>query len=224
MKRRADIQNDSSTSSDVGRKGILLVLRSCRETSTKQRTMANAVPLGIVPPVGPPPLVVVPQLPYAADPGSLTGWVLETTATETSGSISKSLGRGFARLVDNVPLDGDPGHEEAMKEMADEIVNSDSLTTYLTATNFGQDAVKITVLHSIARYSAGFGGSNALHGHTLGLLGEMREDQLPMLVKFDKDPSEDLIHGLTLEEVTVPSDVLVDGYFATDGNVLDATG
>jgi hypothetical protein len=140
------------------------------------------------------------------------------TATKTSDSISESLGRGFARLVDNVPLDGDPGHEEAMKKMSEEIVNSNTLTTYLTATNFGQDAVKISVLHLIARYSARFGGSNALHGHKrpLGLLGEMREDQLPMLVKFDyKDPAEDLAHALTLEEVTVPWDMLVDAYFAT---------
>jgi hypothetical protein len=43
----------------------------------------------------------------------------------------------------------------------------------------------------------------------------MREDQLPMLVKFDKDPAEDLAHALTVEEVTVPTDVLVDGYFST---------
>jgi hypothetical protein len=102
-----------------------------------------------------------------------------------------------------------------MQEMTDEIVNSDTLTTYLVATNLGHDEVKISTLHSIARYSAGFGGSNALHGHTLGLLGEMREDQLPMLVKFDTDPAENLAHALTMEEVVVPTDALVDAYFAT---------
>jgi hypothetical protein len=178
--------------------------------------MANAAPLGIVPPVGPPPPAGAPQLPYAADLGSLTGWILENTVTETSSSISKALGRGFARLVDNVPLDGAPSHEAAMKEMIKEVVNSDSLTTYLVATNFGDDQdAKISVLHSIARYSAGFGGSNALHGHTLGLLGEMREDQLPMLVKFNKNPTQNLGHALELEEVAVPTDVLVGGYFGT---------
>jgi hypothetical protein len=102
-----------------------------------------------------------------------------------------------------------------MQSMVDEIVNSDTFTPYLTATNFGTGEVRITIIHSIARYSAGFGGSNALHGKTLGLLGEMREDQLPMLVQFNAARAEGLIHALSMEAVTVPSDGLVDGYFAT---------
>jgi hypothetical protein len=74
-----------------------------------------------------------------------------------SDSILKGLGRGFTRHVDNVPGAGDPGHSEAMKQISNEIVNSDTLMTYLTATNFGHDVVKVSVLYSIARYSAGFG-------------------------------------------------------------------
>jgi hypothetical protein len=177
--------------------------------------MAAAVPPAIVPPGGAPPGVVVPQLPYAADPGSVTGWILDATATETSDSISKTLELGFSRLVDNIPDQGDPGHQEAMQDMVLEVINSDTLCTYLTATNFGSGTVRITVIHSTARYSAGFGGSNTLHGQTLGLLGEMRGDQLPMLVKFDPDLTENLTHALTMEEVTVPPDALVDSYFAT---------
>jgi hypothetical protein len=168
----------------------------------------------VVPPGGP-PLLGVPQLPYAADTGTLTGWLLDTTSAETSGSIAGGLERGFNRLVQNVPLDGDPGHDDAMLLMVDEIVNSDMLIPYLTATNFGTGEVRISVIHSIARYSAGFGGSNALHGQMLGLLGEMREDQLPMLIKFNPDPAENLTHALLMEEVTVPPDAWLDGYFAT---------
>jgi hypothetical protein len=176
--------------------------------------MAAPAPPIVVPPGSPPPLGVS-QLPYAADTGSLTGWLLDTTATETSSGIVGGLDRSFNRLVHNVPLDGDPGHDEAMLMMVDEIVNSDTLTTYLTATNFGAGEVKISVIHSIARYSAGFGGSNALHGQTLGLLGEMREDKLPMLVKFNPDPAENLAHALTMEEVTVPPDAALGSYFTT---------
>jgi hypothetical protein len=36
-----------------------------------------------------------------------------------------------------------------------------------------------------------------------------------MLVKFDKDLAEALAHALAVEEVMVPMDVLVDGYFLT---------
>jgi hypothetical protein len=94
-----------------------------------------------------------------------------------------------------------------MRSIAEEIIHSDTLTTYLTATNFGSNMEKIMAVHSIACYSMGFGGSNALHGQTLGLLGEMRDDQLPMLVKFNPDPAENLAHdALSMEDVMVPTD------------------
>jgi hypothetical protein len=177
--------------------------------------MAAAVPPFIVPPGGAPALAVTPQLPFAADPGTITGWLLDTTTTETSESISQGLERGFNRLVDNVPAMNANGYDEAMREMTDEIVNSDTLVTYLMATNIINEVVRITIIHSIARYSAGFGGSNALHGKTLALLGEMVGTQLPTLVRFIADPLEDLAHGLALEAVRVPPDALVDAYFAS---------
>jgi hypothetical protein len=71
------------------------------------------------------------------------------------------------------------------------------------------------VAHTIARYSAGFGGSNAFHGRTLTLLGETVGAQLPLLVRFLDDPNEDLAHALAMEDVTVPSDDQVEAYFAT---------
>jgi hypothetical protein len=108
-----------------------------------------------------------------------------------------------------------PGYDDAMQEMRDDVLNSDTLIPYLVTTNIGNDVVRITVIHSIARYSAGFGGSNALHGQTLALLGETVGAQLPMLVRFLADPTEDLVHALGMEEVTVPLDTQVDTYFAT---------
>jgi hypothetical protein len=87
------------------------------------------------------------------------------------------------------------------------------LVTYLTVTNIGNNVVRITVIHSIAWYSAGFGGSNALHGQTLALLGETVGNQLPMLVKFMEDSAEDLPHALAMEAIVVPSEVQVATYF-----------
>jgi hypothetical protein len=134
------------------------------ETITNNSTMAAMAPPFIVPPGGAPALAVAPQLPFAADPGTITGWLLDTTATKTSDIISKGLERGFNRLVTNIPDLNAPNYDETMREMTDEIVKSDMLITYLIATNIINDVVRITVVLSIARYSAGFGGSNALHG------------------------------------------------------------
>jgi hypothetical protein len=101
-----------------------------------------------------------------------------------------------------------------MRQMMDGVISSDTLITYLTATNMWNNVVRVTVIHSINRYSAGFGGSNALYWRVLGLLGKTVANQLPMLVKFVEDPSEDLAHGLAIEEVCVPPTTLIDAYFA----------
>jgi hypothetical protein len=177
---------------------------------------AGGLPIpGIVPPGGAPPAVTAPQLPFGADPGTITGWLLDATSTETSGTISRGLERGFNRLVDNIPGTAAPGYPAAMQAMADEIINSDTLITYLTVTNIPNDEVRVTTVHSIAKYSAGFGGSNALHGQTLALLGETVGPQLPTLVRFNPDPQEDLLRGLRMENMAVPPDALVDTYFAS---------
>jgi hypothetical protein len=173
---------------------------------------ANAPPL-IVPPGGAPP-VVAPQLPHGADPGTITGWILDETVAATPASITQELERGFNRLVNNIPAANDANYREVMREMTDEVMYSDTLTTYLTATNRWNDVVRVTTLHSVAKYSAGFGGSNALHGRVLALLGETVGTQLPMLVILVDDPTEDLAHGFAMEEVCVPSDALVDANFA----------
>jgi hypothetical protein len=177
---------------------------------------AGGLPMpGIVPPGGVPPVDTAPQLPFGADPGTITGWLLDATSAETSGTISRGLERGFNRLVDSIPAVVNPGYAAAMRTVAGEIINSDTLVTYLTATNISNNVVRVTTVHSISKYSAGSGGSNALHGQTLALLGETVGTQLPMLVRFNPDPREDLLQGLTMEAVTIPSDALVDTYFAS---------
>jgi hypothetical protein len=175
--------------------------------------MAANAPPQLIPPAGLPP-VVAPQLPHSADPGTITGWILDETAAATPAVITQELERGFNRLVNNIPDADHADYDNVMRKMTDEVINSDTLIAYLTVCNRWNDVVRVTVIHSIARYSAGFGGSNALHGQVLALLGETVGPQLPMLVKFVEDPDEDLVHGLAMEEVCIPSDAIVDAYFA----------
>jgi hypothetical protein len=176
--------------------------------------MAANAPLVVGPPGAAHGLAVAPQLPFGADPGTIMGWLLESTATETLENISRSLELGFHRLVNNVQGIHDVGYEDVMRDMIAKIVNSDTLTPYLVTTNIYNNVVRVTVVHSIARYSAGFGGSKALHGHTVALLGETVGTQLPMLVRFMVYPTEDFMHALAMEEVTVPLDAQVTTYFA----------
>jgi hypothetical protein len=178
--------------------------------------MAAAVPNVpvLVPPGGAPAVATAPHLPFGGDPGTLTGWLLDATSTETLSDISRGLEQGFDRLDNNIPNIGDAGYDAAIRSIVDEVIGSDTIVTYLTAINIGHEVAKVTTIHSIHRYSAGFGGSNALHGKTLALLGETVGTQLPMLVQFDPDPDEDFAHALAMENVVVPSNDMVDAYFA----------
>jgi hypothetical protein len=142
------------------------------------------------------------------------GWILQSTPTKTSDSISIGLELGFNHLADNIPVSNERRwlyHEAViMHSITDEVVNSDTLITYLVAANICNNVVQVIVAHLIARYSTDFGGSDALYGKMLALLGEMVGDQLPMLVKFMDDPEEDLIHALAMKAVIVPSDAQVE--------------
>jgi hypothetical protein len=96
------------------------------------------------------------------------------------------------------------GHDNAMRSLADEVLSDDTLGTYLVASNTPTGDPHITVLHSLARYSAGgFGGHAALHGRVLGLMGEMVGDQLPTMVRFRETITENLANAFALENVTI---------------------
>jgi hypothetical protein len=185
-----------------------------RQINMQQSTMATAAPPILVLPDGALDVDVMPQLPNGADPGTITGWLLEASLTKTLDSISSSLEQGFHRLVHNIPIMNGVWYD-AMHAMSNDVINSDTIVPYLVMTNIGNDLVQVTVVYLIARYSAGFGGRNSLHGCTLALLGKTVGAQLPMIVQFSGDPANDLLHALGMEEVTVPSDDQVETYFAT---------
>ena len=119
------------------------------------------------PPPPAPVVVVAPQLPLAADSGTITGWILDHTLTETSAMIAATCERVLNQLTQNVPDANDPTYGAAMRVMTDEVISSDTLVAYLTVCNLPHAAARVTVVHSIGRYSAGFGGNNSLHGRIL---------------------------------------------------------
>jgi hypothetical protein len=88
-----------------------------------------------------------------------------------------------------------------MRDMADDITNSDTLIPYLVASDIINGEVCIALLHSIKWYSARFGGSNALHSKTLVLLREMVDTQQPPLIRCNQDPDEDLVEEVRVHQM-----------------------
>jgi hypothetical protein len=97
----------------------------------------------------------------------------------------------------------------------DEILDCHGLEPYLVVSNKPYGAPRVVVMHSLIRYSAGFGRTNALHGKVIGMLGETVGGQLPPLVQFrDDDASIDFASALLLENVNVQPTAAVTAYFA----------
>jgi len=175
---------------------------------------------------------VAPQLPFGPDPGSITGWILQETSSVSTNETSLVFERSFARLP-VVPMPEAEGHDNAMRSLTDEVLTDDALGTYFVASNTPTGEPRITVLHSLARYSAGFGGQAALHGRVLGLMGEMVGDQLSMMIRFRETVTENLAHAFALENVTIQpvesiaahfagpnASVITDGLAVANGGVI----
>jgi hypothetical protein len=98
---------------------------------------------------GAPPFVDAPQLPFGADPGSITGWMLQATMRDTPSTISLQTERSFARLAGMPPVNHHDYAGAARQGMIDEILNSNTLETYLIVSNQLYGAPRVTVKHSL---------------------------------------------------------------------------
>ena len=129
------------------------------------------------------------------------------------------------------------GHDDTIRALTEEVLSDDKLGTYLVASNTPTGEPRITVLHSLARYSAGFGGQAVLHGQVLGFMGDMVGDQLPTMVRFRETVTDNLAHAFALESVTIQlaasvaahfaepnASVIMDGLTVENGGVLTNIG
>ena len=103
---------------------------------------------------GPPGLlpVALVQLPYAADPGTLTEWLLRDTAREPVGAVLKVMKAVTAQYADLSPLDAD-NYKDMVEVMAASIfLGSDELNLFLTVTILA-GSHQVFVISGLSRYS-----------------------------------------------------------------------
>jgi hypothetical protein len=146
-----------------------------------------------------------PQLPYAADPGTLTHWLVTRHGHFDRHSILATLATMNAKYA-NV-TDPQKTAEQVtslLKELAEDVVASEGLESFLTITtptDTGK-AMVITVSR-LSRFRSGIGQTSRYDGNVYGFLGEVEENQLPPLVKLPDNMS--LRQALVVRELSAPS-------------------
>ena len=181
---------------------ILLEVESSYESfSTMAANAVNDPALGGVP--------FALQLPFGADPGSLTGWLLEKSSTDTPTDIVESVARAFARYAELPPV-ANAEYEAELTNLYNEILSSDDLCSFLTVSTAPGQPPVVTVVSALARYSVGFGGVSAHNGKSFCFRGEAIDAvQMPPLIE-----APELAILFKPRDVVVPNLGQVTGHYA----------
>eukprot|EP00978_Attheya_sp_CCMP212_P001599 scaffold3275_cov62-Attheya_sp.AAC.1 len=187
-----------------------------------QQANAGGAPQA-VPPVGSPG-PVGPQLPYAADLGTITGWLVKESAESTAESLSDEIEAVTQRYA-GLPAVGDPGYDGKLREIAEDGLASDDLSCYLTVSRASGQSPVVSIDLDLARYSPGMGGVAALQGRTLGFLGETIGDQLPTIVVMPNTVGHTMIDCVEIKAWDAPPVAELDATFVgnTPSVVMAAT-
>jgi hypothetical protein len=133
------------------------------------------------------------------------------TATTSSQDIATGIARGFNRLFSLLTKTASDYADKRL-ELLDAVLNSDELLTFLVVNNEHHGVPRVSLLHSITRYSDGWEGQDPLNGKLLGLLGEVIGNQLPSLIKFSTADKKTLLAGLAARNVKIPTHEAVEAF------------
>ena len=153
------------------------------------------------------------QLPYAADPGTMTEWLVNhTTGMDHDAVLATLAGMNvkYSQIAD--PRKSPEAVVGLLKELAEDVLASEHLACFLTVTT-PMETGKATVItvSRLSRFRSGIGQTSRFDGNVYGFLGEVEETQLPPLVKLPDNMS--LRQVLAVRELTAPSDGEFDAWY-----------
>ena len=155
-----------------------------------------------------------PQRPYAADPGTLTGWLTTTTAQLDHDGVLASLTGINAKYanINDATMRTAEQVTGLLKELAEDVLASEKLESFLTVTTPAETGKAVVIAVSrLSRFRSGIGQTSRFDGNVYGFLGEVEAHQLPPLVKLPDNMS--LRQALATRELTAPSGEEFDAWY-----------
>ena len=149
-------------------------------------------------------LPVPVQLPYEADPGTLTNWCIAKTRGSTCLEIFGALISMNAKYAIIGSADTTAAAADTiLKELAEDVLGSESLESFLTTTTPPDGKPMVIAVSRLSCFRVGIGeAASPWNGSVYGFLGEVEGGQLPPMMKLPDGMS--LRHALVPVEVRVP--------------------
>ena len=145
------------------------------------------------------------QLPYAADPGTLTGWLVtrnEGLDRDSILAVLASMNAKYTNVTD--PQLTQDNVTSLLKELAEDVVASEVLESFLTImTSTEAGKAMVTTVSRLSRFRSGIGQVSRFDGNVYGFFGEVEERQLPPLMKLPDNMS--LRQALAVRKCWAPS-------------------
>lgn len=141
------------------------------------------------------------QRPYAADPGTLTGWLVKDTTGASSDEVLRILAATNAKYANvNATETNAEDATNILKELAEDIFAAEALETFLTVVIPEGGESTVMVITRMSRYRPELGVASPWSGQGFGFLGEVEGGQLPPLVK--------LPDAMSLRQALAPKEIL----------------
>jgi hypothetical protein len=152
------------------------------------------------------------QRPYAADPGTLTEWLVANTADlgrDAVLTVLAAMNAKYANVVD--PLLPQERVDALLRELAEDILASEGLESFLTVTTPEGGTPTIITVSRLSRFRSGMGQTSPYDGNVYGFLGEVEEGQMPPLMKLPDSIS--LRQALAVREVVAAAEDELDAWY-----------
>ena len=152
------------------------------------------------------------QQPYAADPGTLTEWLVANMADlgrDAVLAVLAAMNAKYANVVD--PLLPQERVDALLRELAEDILASEGLESFLTVTTPEGGTPTVITVSRLSRFRSGMGQTSPYDGNVYGFLGEVEEGQMPPLMKLPDAIS--LRQALAVREVVAAAEDELDAWY-----------